>query len=171
MPPLLSREQSVFDTQRGLALAEHFQVAYVTNDIDRACAMFRQRLGIRAFRQIGGTTPMGGEIRVELAWVGTVMYELMMASGPGSELYNGRLPHGEGFRIGMHHLGYLVHDVAQWDGAIARAKAEGLAVPYRNHNAGFMRACFVDVPELGHYLEYICPEPAGLDFFASVPRH
>ena len=32
-----------------------------------------------------------------------------------------------------------------------------------------MDSCFVDAPELGHYLEYIFPTQAGIDFFAAVP--
>jgi hypothetical protein len=36
---------------------------------------------------------------------------------------------------------------------------------------GFMRYCYVEVPELGHYLEYILPEAAGIEFFESVPSN
>jgi catechol 2,3-dioxygenase-like lactoylglutathione lyase family enzyme len=154
----------------GLLRAEHFQVAYATNDIDRACDLFRERLGIGEFRRLEGQMPSGGTIRVELAWVGPVMYELMTASGPGSALYMDRLPAGPGFAIRHHHLGYLVVDDAEWEALLASADKAGWAVPYQNDNPGFLRSCFVDAAPLGHYLEYIQPEPAGLDFFHSVPR-
>lgn len=154
---------------KGLLLAEHFQVAYATNDIDQACSLFRDRFGIGRYARLEGTLPAGGSIRVELAWVGTVMIELMTASGAGSAIYMDRLPQGEGFALRHHHLGYLVADAAEWDGLIAKAADCGFAVPHQNDNVGFMRTCFVDATPLGHYLEYILPEPAGLEFFRSVP--
>ena len=171
MDYLLPRPPARFDPAQGLLLAEHFQMAWATNDLERACDLLSARLGIHEFGEIGGPTPMGGEIRVKLAWVGSIMYELMWASGPGSELYNARLPADGRFALVHHHLGYLIHDEAQWQGIFAQAESQGWAVPYRNANPGFMQACFVEVPELGHYLEYIYPEAAGRAFFAGIPRH
>lgn len=168
MTNILKRPASAFDPGRGLLRAEHFQMAYATNDIDRACALFSDRYGIAEFRRLEGQMPSGGHIRVELAWVGTIMYELLTANGPGAELYVGRLPQGD-FAIRHHHLGFLIQDQAQWDALQDEVARRGWSMPYRNHNAGFMRSCFVDVPELGHYFEYIFPEPAGLAFFEGVP--
>lgn len=163
------RPQSIFDPSKGLLRAEHFQMAYATNDIDRACSVFRERFGISEFRRLEGQLPAGGNIRIELAWVGTIMYELLTASGAGSAVYMDRLPAGDGFAIKHHHLGYLISDVAQWTALLAAIEAEGRAMTYLNHSPGFMRNCFVDAPELGHYLEFLCPEPAGLAFFEGVP--
>jgi hypothetical protein len=42
-------------------------------------------------------------------------------------------------------------------------------MPHVSDNPGFMQSCFVDAPELGHYLEYIFPSPAGAEFLSSVP--
>ncbi|HEX7874342.1 MAG TPA: VOC family protein [Sphingobium sp.] len=166
---MLPRTSDRFDPASGLLRAEHFQMAYATNDVEQARALFGQRLGIKDFTRLEGPLAMGGAIRVELAWVGTIMYELIEATGPGSELYMDRLPTGDGFHLRHHHLGYLVHDQAQWDGVMAAAAREGWAVPYSNRNP-MMAACFVDVPELGHYLEYLFPEQAGIDFFNGVAR-
>lgn len=170
-PPLLTRPESALSAGAGLLRAEHFQMAYATNDIEAAKALFAQRLGITAFTPIGGPTPAGGEIRVELAWVGTIMYELMTARGPGSEIVMGRLPQGSGFAIKHHHLGYLVRDATEWDALEAEVARAGWTMPHKSVNLGFMISCFVDVPALGHYLEYIMPEPAGLDFFQNVARN
>ncbi|GFE75419.1 VOC family protein [Novosphingobium sp. TCA1] len=156
---------------KGLLQTEHFQIAYATNDIERACALFRNQLGIGEFRRLEGRTPAGGTVRVELAWIGPVMYELLTASGPGSAIYMDRLPEGPGFALNHHHLGYLVSSHGEWDELIAGAAAANFAVPYRNDNPGFLRSCFIDAAPLGHYLEYILPEPAGLDFFKSIPRN
>jgi hypothetical protein len=171
MQEMLTRTAIAPDPANGVLGAEHFQMAYATNDIDQACAFFAKRLGIREFRRLEGQMTAGGHIRVALAWVGTIMYELITASGPGSEIYVGRLAAGPNLALRHHHLGYLVHDQAQWDGLLQSAARDGFAVPYCNRTPGFVQACFVDVPLLGHYLEYILPEPAAVEFFNNVPRH
>jgi catechol 2,3-dioxygenase-like lactoylglutathione lyase family enzyme len=143
-------------------------VAYATNDIDRACEIFGNRFGIRNFRRLEGPLAAGGHIRVELAWVGGTMYELLTASGPGSDIYVNRLP-SDSFAIRHHHLGFLVHDEAQWAALETDAARAGRTLLEISKTAGFLQKCFVDVPELGHYFEYIFPEPAAIDFFENVP--
>ncbi|GGC15949.1 hypothetical protein GCM10011494_38560 [Novosphingobium endophyticum] len=170
MANALRRPSASCTPAKGLLCAEQFQVAYATNDIDRARDWLSERLGIAEFRSLEGATPAGGHIRVELAWVGPTMYELITATGPGSELYVGRLGTHE-FAIRHHHLGFMIADEAQWHAVHAEAKRQGFAVPYENETPGFMRSCFVDVPELGHYLEYLWPTDAGREFFASVPAN
>ncbi len=158
------------DLSQGLLRAEHFQVAYATSDIDQAQALFRERYGIAHWTRLEGQLPAGGQMRVELAWVGTVMYELMWSSGPGSAIYMDRLPSAQGFQLKHHHLGYLL-DEAGWQQLMQTVDREGHSMPHVSHNTGFMKSCFVDAPELGHYLEYICPEEAGRAFFAGVARN
>jgi hypothetical protein len=148
--------------------AEQFQMAYATNDIDRARAMFQEKLGIKSFRRLEGALPAGGYIRVDLAWVGTIMYELITADGPGSDIYVGRLPANE-FAVRHHHLGFLIHSDEEWGALLREIERGGWSMPYKNTTPGFMQSCFVDVPELGHYFEYLFPEPAGLAFFEAVP--
>ena len=159
------------DPAQGLLRAEHFQVAYATSDPDRAWARFAERYGIRHFATLEGQLPAGGQMRVDLAWVGTVMYELMHASGPGSAIYMDRLPAGPDFAIRHHHLGYLIDGEAAWQGLMEQVSASGHRLAHLSENTGFMTSCFVDAPELGHYLEYIRPEPAGAEFLANVPRN
>jgi hypothetical protein len=79
------------------------------------------------------------------------------------------MPRTDGFVIRHHHLGFLIQNQEQWDGVLANAARHGWAVPHKNINP-LVEVCFVDVPELGHYLEYLYATPMGLDFFASVPR-
>jgi hypothetical protein len=169
MPYKLDRPAPTFDLALGLMLAKHFQVAYVTNDIERTTALFRDRLGIAEFRTIEGPTPDGGHIRSDLALVGTLMYEIVEAHGEDGRIFSDRLPACDGFAARHHHLGYLVHDRAQWDGIVVGAARAGWPAIGRTPNA-LVRACFVDAPELGHYLEYLLPTPAGLAFFDAVPR-
>ena len=165
----LTRPAPDFDAGSGLLVLEHFQMAYVTNDMGRARDLFHRRLGVREFCRLEGPLAAGGHMHAEFAWVGTQMYELICATGPGSALYMDRLPQGAGFAIRHHHLGFLIHNRSQWDAVLAAAERNGWSVPYRNVNS-LVEVCFVDVPELGHYLEYLFATPAGLAFFESVPR-
>ncbi|MCJ2189019.1 hypothetical protein [Novosphingobium beihaiensis] len=170
MASLLQRPTADFDPSMGLLRTEHFQLAYATNDIDRACEVMRDRLGIAEFRTLEGKTPAGGTIRVELAWAGPIMYEILTATGPGSGIYIGGLD-GPGFAMRHHHCGFLLHDEGQWQGVLAEAERSGFAIPHVSETPGFMRSCFVDVPEFGHYLEFLWPTAAGLEFFANVPAN
>lgn len=170
MPLTLARSGAQPSLGDGFLRGEHFQIAYATNDIEQAAELFKARFGIREFRRIEGQMPAGGTIRVELAWVGPVMYELVTATGAGSDLYMDRLPGGPGFALRHHHLGYLVSGEDEWAALLEAAASAGFTVPYHNDNTGFLRSCFVDAGPLGHYLEYLLPEPAGLDFFRSIPR-
>jgi len=162
------RPGSAFDPAAGVLRAEQFQIAYATNDMARARAIFQQRYGIESFCGLEGALPAGGHIHVELAWVGGTMYELLTADGPGSALYVGNLPADE-FAIRHHHLGFLIRDEAEWNALHAEIARKNLTLLSQSRTAGFMRSCFVEVPELGHYFEYLFPEPAGLAFFESVP--
>lgn len=165
----LSRPSGAFGPSSGLLRVEHFQMAYVTTDIALACELLGAQLGIREFRELGGPLPDGGEIQARFAWVGTLMYELIEAKGPGSDIYSSRLP-ATGFHMRHHHLGYLVKDAAEIDAVVAQAGQHGWSVPSRGSNP-LVDVCFVEVPALGHYLEYLAPTPLGLDFFDTVPRH
>ncbi len=169
MPYRLNRPPADFDSGSGLLLLEHFQMAYVTNDLDRARALFRDRLGIREFAVLEGEMPGGGHIRAEFAWVGTLMYELIHATGPGSEIFSDHLPRTDGFLVKHHHLGYLLQNRAQWDAVAANAERSDLPIVAQSSNP-LVDVCFVAVPPLGHYLEYLFATEAGLAFFESVPR-
>jgi hypothetical protein len=167
---LLKRPAPVCDPGDGLFLAEHFQMAYVTTDIERACRLFGSHLGIRQFKGLEGPLAAGGQIRAEFAWVGSIMYEIISASGPGSEIYMDRLPRGTGFAMKHHHLAYLVQNRQQWNAMLAKAGRMGWSVPYQNDNP-LVEVAFVDATELGHYLEFFLPKQPGMDFFNSVPRY
>jgi hypothetical protein len=169
MEYLLDRPAPCCNPADGLLLAEHFQMAYVTNDGEQARHLFGSHLGIRQFSRLEGPLKAGGYIQAEFAWVGSIMYEIICASGPGSEIYMDRLSQGDGFALKHHHLGYLLHSRAQWDAMTAKASARGWAIPYHSINP-LVEVCFVDATQLGHYLEYFLPKQAGLDFFNRVPR-
>jgi hypothetical protein len=167
---LLNRPTPLFAPGAGLYRNDHFQIAYVTNDIERALGVFRDRYGVKDFRRMEGPLPAGGHIRVEFAWAGGALLEITQADGPGSELFRAGLPEGE-FAIRYHHLGYFIHDEAGWQALEKELDAGGVKVISKGHTPGFLRTCIVEAPELGHYIEYILPEAAGIAYFEGVPNN
>jgi hypothetical protein len=153
-----------------LMQAEHFQMAYVTDDVKRACGILRARYGVCNFAPLYVDMPGGGRIHIELAWVSGIMIELIEATGPGTEFYNDVLP-GNGFSIRHHHLGYFVQDMASWEALMKKIKDEACPVAFEGHKEGFFRFCYIKAPEFDHYLEYLLLEPAGMRFFEAVPAN
>jgi len=165
------RPTSDYNISHGPLMGEQFQIAYATNDIERSKLIFQNTYGIKAFCSLQGQMPAGGHIQVALAWVGNTMYELLTASGPGAELYMSQL-HPTNYDIKLHHLGFIIPTHASWLQLHDYFSDNNIPLLYNNHTEGFMHTCFIDAPELGHYLEYLYPAPAGLDFFLNkVPKH
>jgi hypothetical protein len=169
MQRLVKRPPVTVEPGRGLFRNDHFQMAWVTNDIDRACTIFKARYGIKEFARLVGPMPSGGQIHVELAWAGGLMYELLHVRGPGLEHFTSVLP-PNGFAIRPHHLGYFVNSAAEWQALHEEIERGGWKIVHRNSTPGFLSAYIIEVPEMGHYLEYIYPEAGGIAFFESVPR-
>ncbi|MFT3928794.1 MAG: hypothetical protein QM709_00740 [Spongiibacteraceae bacterium] len=166
----MKRPASSFNAADGLLRAEHFQVAYATTDIEQAKQVFADRYGIKNYRQLKGQMPTGGHIHIELAWVGSTMYELVTSSGPGSETFMSDLP-SEGFALRHHHLGFLISSDAEWNAMLIGVERNGGRILSKSENTGFMKTCMIKIPELGHCLEYLFPEPAGLAFLENVPAN
>jgi hypothetical protein len=166
----LARPETKFGPGAGLFRNDHFQIAYNTNDMDQAVALFTERYGIKEFRRLGGPTPSGGQVRMEIGWAGGVMYELIWAEGPGSEVFRVGLPESR-FAIRPHHLGYHVPTQEAWDAVLDEVERTGRKIVHKTHVPGFLQAIIVDDPELGHFLEYIFPEAGGIQFFENAPNN
>lgn len=152
----------------GLLCKEHGHLGYVTNDMDRAVEILGRRYGLTRVSFIEGPMPQGGQIRVAFAWAGGQIYEIIQASGPGTEFYNEMLPQGE-FAIRFHHLGFTVHDQEGWQQLEQELGEDGWPIAHSTLAHNFIDAYYVKAPELGHYVEYVRPFQAGIDFYASVP--
>ncbi|WP_297493986.1 VOC family protein [Acidocella sp.] len=166
----LNRPAQNYAPGDGLARNDHFQIAFNTNDMDKAVALFAARYGIKEFRQLAGPTASGGKIRMEIGWAGGVMYELIWGEGPGTEVFRVGLPES-GFAIRPHHLGYHVPTQAGWDAVLAELERGGQKIVHQTHVPGFLRAIIVEQPELGIFLEYIFPEAGGIQFFETAPSN
>lgn len=54
MKSLVNRPSVMLSPGNELFRNEHCQVAYATNDIERACAVFKDRYGIKDYRRLEG---------------------------------------------------------------------------------------------------------------------
>jgi catechol 2,3-dioxygenase-like lactoylglutathione lyase family enzyme len=164
-----TRPVPVFDPARGLLHNDHYHVGYVTNDIDRAAAVFRDRFGVAEFRETHSETPGGGGIALRSVWLGNMMYEITCGAGPGMELYTRHAPAGGDFVLEFHHYGYLVGEEESWAVLCQRIAADGWEVMLDSDIPGYCRACYVAVPELGHYLEFVLPREGLAERLEATP--
>ena len=160
---------AVYDPAKGLLHSDHFQIAYVTNDLARAVDVFRTRFGIETFRANDSELPGGGKISTRTVWIGSTMYEIACGSGPGMEAFSNYAPPGGAFVLKFHHFGYLVPDDATWAAMEREVARLGFEMFKSNDTPGYVRACFVDVPELGHLIEFILPREGLIEKFNATP--
>ena len=147
-----------------------FQIAYVTNDIERALGVFAEQYGVKEWRRMEGELKDGGHIRVEFGWAGGSLFEVTEATGAGSELYRQGLPADE-FAIRFHHLGFIVQSADDWQALLKEIDTGGVKVVNETNVPGFLQARIVEAPNLGHWIEYIFPEAGGLAFFQGSPSN
>jgi catechol 2,3-dioxygenase-like lactoylglutathione lyase family enzyme len=165
----LSRPIPSYDPSKGLLNNEHFQLGYVTNDIPRALAIFADRFGITRWRENDADLPDGGRVSTRTVWVGAMMYEIALGYGAGMECFSDYAPQDGVFVLKFHHFGYLVPDEAAWTVLEEQLAQGGLRVRKPSDIAGYVKTCFVEVPELDHLLEYILPREGLLAKMNETP--
>ena len=153
----LKRPVPVFDPARGLLHNDHFQLGYVTNDLASAMARFGEHFNITRFRENDADLPCGGRVCTRTAWIGAMMYEIVMGYGEGMEVFSDFAPQGGEFVLQFHHFGFLVPDDAAWARLEAEIARSGLVMRRPNDTPGYVKTCFIEVPGFGHMLEYILP--------------
>lgn len=133
-----------------------YQQAYVTRNLAKALATFRQiadaRLVIEHDAEIPVQTASGlrqMHCRLAFVWVGDVQYELIEPVAGAVEFYRDALPGDDALRF--HHL---CMRVADWD-AFRAGLDEARHPVVIEGEAGPLKFLYVDArPELGHFLEY-----------------
>ncbi len=159
----------VYDPARGLLHNDHFQIGYVTNDLERAAEIFRSRFGIAEFRHNDAELPGGAKVGTRTVWIGATMYEIACGSGPGMEAFSRYAPPGGDFVLRFHHLGYCVPDEAGWAAMEREVARQGWELLKPSDTPGYVRACFVLVAELGHLVEFILPREGLIEKFNATP--
>lgn len=141
----------------------HFQNAYVTRNIDKAVAEFRDRADVRQVLEtqvdVQLWTPQGegvGTQKLAFIWIGDMQVELIQpVSGNVLSVYTDALPDDD--RIAFHHI---CHRVDDWDAFMAKVNGQDLPVILKGGTPGFLQFCYIDTsPWLGHYTEYVWMMP------------
>jgi extradiol dioxygenase family protein len=164
-----NRPVPVYDPARGLLHNDHYHVGYVTNDLDRAAGVFRERFGVTAFRESGNEMPGGSRIDLRSVWLGNMMYEITCGAGPGMELYSDHAPQSDEFVLKFHHYGYFVPDDESWGALSRQIDSGGWNVVLESDTPGYCRARYVDASQLGHYLEFVQPWDGLLERLNATP--
>lgn len=156
-----------------------FQIAYVTNDLDRAMDKLGAHYGIGRFQVTRGAeieTP-GGPARADfaLAFMGEQQLELIQPAGGADGIYRDVL-RADTYAVRLHHFGRLTTDPAVWEDVRGRVFASDCGIPvsgvFCHEGIPLMHYLYADTRQaLGHYLEFMYRTEAGRDIFAQVPRY
>jgi hypothetical protein len=159
--------------------APFHQVAYVTNDMERALGVFRDDYGIPSFfvmesrfAAVVDEAPGHMALRIALANVDGVQVEVIEDIGSSFDLYTEPLPEDGAFRIAFHHVCVLIQGgIENWERHLAElgdrphyyrgAFGEGARLIYTDERA-----------QLGHYIEHAWFGPEITKMMAeSIPNH
>lgn len=147
----------------GLLGYDKFQIAYVTNDLERAIEIFREDHNIQNWTVFDA----GGGMRIALAWTNGQQIELIHTGALDMPLYDDWVDKNGEFTIRHHHFGYFIYDDAEW-AQLNRQIEAGNRRRMMDADTEMLKVIYIDAPELGHYLEYIYPNEKGKAFFESV---
>jgi len=141
----------------------HYQNAYVTRNVDKAVAAFKENAEIRKLIEIEVPvqlwTPQGegkGVQKLAFIWVEDMQCELIQpGEGDVLALYRDALPADD--RLVFHHICQRVDD---WDDFMARVDTEKFPIVLRGGTPGLLEFAYLDTRAwLGHYTEYVWMVP------------
>lgn len=150
------------------------QLAYVTNDFDRAKEVFREHHGIEAFaelRDVPVDIGSGHHCRLDiaLAFKDTTNIELIQPLGGDDAIFRDFLPANK-FAVKFHHVGRMCDSLDEYNSLFDSYKKCDAAFPIVG-GAGDCRFFYVDTnDEFGHFVEYVYGGPMHRAFMASVPH-
>jgi hypothetical protein len=146
-----------------MIVGRHYQNAYVTRNVDKAVAEFKQRADIRTLLEtqvsVNLWTPQGEGVGVQklaFVWVGDMQFELIQPiEGDVLSLYRDALPDDDGLKF--HHVCQRVDD---WEAFLARVDQQPFPVVLKGGTPGMLEFLYLDTREwLGHYTEYVWMVP------------
>jgi hypothetical protein len=142
--------------------AAHSQVAYVTSDLDRALAAFRDDYGVPAFYVFANDMPGlvqsdGARLRIALALVGGVEIELIEPQGDSAPLFSQALPADGSFAIRFHHVAIRIDGtLVDFEAHMASIDPARHPVVWQGAMGDVMRYAYTDErPALGHFVEHV----------------
>jgi Glyoxalase/Bleomycin resistance protein/Dioxygenase superfamily len=141
----------------------HYQNAYVTRNVDKAVATFREHADVRTIMEIETPvqvwTPQGegsGVQKLAFVWVEDLNYELIEPkAGDVLAIYRDALPADDSLQF--HHVCHVVDDWAELEAKVA---ASPFPVVLKGGTPGLLQFCYTDTRSwLGHYTEYVWMVP------------
>ena len=142
--------------------AAHSQVAYVTSDLDRALAVFRDDYDVPAFHVFANDTPGlvrsdGARLKIALALVGGVEIELIEPQGDSAPLFSQALPADGSFAIRFHHVAIrIAGTLADFEAHMASLDPARHPVVWHGALGDVLRYAYTDErAALGHFVEHV----------------
>ena len=140
---------------------QHFQNGYITRDIEKALANFREHSGIDNVKSfevpVEVITPHGCGIatsKLAFVWINNLQYELIQPISGLVDIYREALPADDSIRF--HHSCMRIPD---WNDFRARVTQQRWPVVFEG-GGDALKFLYLDAREyVGHYLEYVWMTP------------
>lgn len=142
--------------------ARHSQIAYVTTDLDRALAVWRDQFDVPSFYVF--TNDMPGlesshpfQLKIALAHVGGVEIELIEPLHGSAPLHAAPLPTDGSFAMRFHHVAMRVEgSLADFEAHMAGLDPALHPVVWSGRMGDLMRFAYTDErATLGHHIEHV----------------
>lgn len=160
-----------------LLFQRHFQLAYVTHDLEAAQSLMGDHFGITRWQvmDMAAMSDQSPARRIALAYAGAKgedrMVELIEANPCVESLYSAWMPQ-DGAVLRFHHLGFLIDDPAAFVQARQHLVDRGYAMASEGSFGDTLDFFYADTSAaLGHLYEVIHLKPAGQGFFQHVPEN
>jgi len=155
--------------------AKHSQNAYVTNDLDRAQAIWRDQYGVSEFYVFENNAPglvssPEYRMKIALANVGGLEIELIEPVPGLAPMHAEVLPDDGSFAMAFHHIAMRIHgDLSGFEEHMASLESVANPVVWRGEMGDVMQFAYTDQrATLGHYVEHVWFDPAMYEQMASA---
>jgi len=115
-------------------LKDAFQIAYVTNDLERAAGVFHEQYGTREFLIMRDLPDAYADLA--LAYSGDTMIELLQPLAQSGDFYSDYIAGCDGFVIKHHHFGMLLDSREAMAETRAAHVGQGNAIVYEGGETG-----------------------------------
>ncbi|GAA3966024.1 VOC family protein [Gordonia caeni] len=152
-----------------------FQVAWITNDVERAARVFKEEQGVdlAVFRGFSLDVFDGDPLVIDVAlgYVADVQFEIIEpVSGP-TDLYTRHLPASGEYVLKFHHLCNRFDTVDEYEKALAADRERGVTIAVDGSFGESGRFAYADTRDtLGVYQEYVVLD-SDMSFLDSLPRN
>jgi hypothetical protein len=158
--------------------SQHHQVAYVTNDLDRATALFKREYGAPGFFVLDNESTNRGlpddpHLRLALCNVGGVEIELIEPIGNTAPLFSDVLERGSELEIRFHHVAIRIDGPSDnWQTHVASVDLVAHPIVFSGSFGDDCHFFYTDeTPRLGHYIEHLWfSTKLAAQMRAAVPR-